>query len=116
MADFGGFYHEGSYARVGLPELPNEEFLSPEPEGKSREGCPVASKPPRRPKQEMFAAGCSWKGQSHLNVVDSKAKVNAYYFIEKISSPIVLIDVPRLYGADSSNVILHMDSASSLTS
>lgn len=28
----------------------------------------------------------------------------------------MLIDVPRLYGADAPNVILHMDSASSHTS
>ncbi|OQV23101.1 hypothetical protein BV898_03146 [Hypsibius exemplaris] len=50
---------------------------------------------------------------SHLYMVEPKAEVNAAYFIEKILIPMMLEDVPRLYGRDKKKVILHMDSARS---
>ncbi|OWA54890.1 hypothetical protein BV898_19282 [Hypsibius exemplaris] len=52
---------------------------------------------------------------TRLYVVEPKAKVNAAYFIEKILSPMMLVDVPKLYGRDAKKVILHMDSARSHT-
>jgi predicted XRE-type DNA-binding protein len=74
---------------------------------------PVASKSPSWPKQRMYAAGFGWRGQTRMYIVEAKAKVNAEYFIEHILSPMMLVDVPKLYGADANRVILHMDSARS---
>ena len=63
----------------------------------------------------MFAAGYSWRGPTRFYVVEDKAKVNAEYFLEHILKPMMLVDVPALYGADADKVILHMDSAPSHT-
>lgn len=47
--------------------------------------------------------------------MDSGSKVNAQYFIEHILTPMVEIDIPRLFGRDAGMVIPHMDSAPSHT-
>ncbi|OWA51152.1 hypothetical protein BV898_15646 [Hypsibius exemplaris] len=81
-----------------------------------RKNVPVFTKSPSHPQQRMYAAGFGWEGQSRLYVVEPKAKVNAAYFIEKILSPMMLVDVPKLYSKrEAKNVILHMDSARSHT-
>ena len=46
-----------------------------------------------------------------MYVVPEDSKVNAEVFIEQILSPMMLVDVPRIYGKDKDKVILHMDSA-----
>jgi hypothetical protein len=72
---------------------------------------PLASKAPSHPQQRMFAAGYGWRGQTRLFIVPAKAKVNADIFIKHILEPMMLVDVPRIYGKDKDRVILHMDSA-----
>ena len=59
----------------------------------------------------MFAAGFSWRGPTKLYLIDDDAKVNGEYILERILKPMMLEDVPRLYGADADKVVLHMDSA-----
>jgi hypothetical protein len=40
-----------------------------------------------------------------------RQKSNANIFVEYIQQPIMLVDVPKIYGNDKDRVILHMDSA-----
>ena len=77
--------------------------------------APLAVQKQSFPLQRMFAAGFSHRGPTRLYVVPKQAKVNADLFIELILKPMVLVDIPKLYGADAGRVILHMDSASSHT-
>ena len=65
--------------------------------------------------QRMFAAGFSYRGPTRLYVVPKDTKVNVDLFIKHILRPMMLVDVPKLFGADAGKVILHMDSVSSHT-
>ena len=80
-----------------------------------RDDPPFAVQSPGFPPKRMFAAGYSWRGPTRLYIVEDNAKINGEYFLEKILKPMMLEDVPRLYGADSGKVVLHMDSAPSHT-
>ena len=46
----------------------------------------------------MVALGICWEGQSKVYFVDPKAKINKEYFVEHILTPMVTVDIPRLYG------------------
>ena len=83
--------------------------------GERREDPPLTVQSPSHPQKRMFAAGYSWRGPTRFYVVEDKAKVNGEYFLEHILKPMMLVDVPALYGADADKVILHMDSAPSHT-
>ena len=80
-----------------------------------REKPPVEVQAPSHPCKRMFAAGFSWRGPTRLYIVENNAKVNGEYFLENILKPMLLDDLPRLYGKDAGKVILHMDSAPSHT-
>jgi hypothetical protein len=75
----------------------------------------LVSRAPNCPEQRMLANGYGCFGQTRLFVVPPKAKINAESFIEWILKPMMLEDVPRLYGANKDKVILHFDSARSHT-
>ena len=64
-----------------------------------------------RPIQVMVALGICWEGQSKVYFVDPEAKINKEYFVEHILTPMVTVDIPRLYGKRAKDVTLHMDSA-----
>ena len=63
----------------------------------------------------MFAAGYSWRGQTQLYCIPEKSKMNGELFIKQVLSLIVKEDIPRLYGSDAPEVVIHMDSATSHT-
>jgi hypothetical protein len=67
-------------------------------------------------KQRMFAAGFCWRRPTRLYFVPVKSKVNSALFIEHILAPMMLVDVPNLYGSDKDMVVLHFDSARTHTS
>ena len=81
-----------------------------------RKNPPLSVQEPAHVQKRMFAAGFSWRGPTRLYIVKGDAKINGQYFLEKILKPMMLFDIPRLYGADADKVILHMDSAPSHTS
>ena len=63
------------------------------------------------PKKIMVAIGICWNGTSRAYIVPQKSKVDSMYFIKNILTPMVENDIPRLYGHQSKDVWLHMDSA-----
>ena len=63
----------------------------------------------------MFAAGFTWRGQTNFYLVPEKTKMTGELFVEQVLAPMMLVDVPRLYGKDAKKVVLHMDSATSHT-
>jgi hypothetical protein len=89
-------------------------YQSKNPEERRSEE-PLVSRAPSFPEQRMFTAGYGWFGPTRHYVVPPKAKINAETFIEWILKPMMLEDVPRLYGANKDKVILHFDSARSHT-
>lgn len=64
----------------------------------------------------MVVAGYSDRGRQPLVRVPGKTKVNSAYFQQYVMDPLYDQHIPRLYGNDSSNVVIHMDKASSHTS
>lgn len=86
-------------------------FYEPKDPAEGSDDPPVACGSPSHPLQRMFAASYSWRGETQLYVVPKDAKVNSALFIEHILEPMMLVDVPRLYGVDADKVALHMDSA-----
>ncbi|KAJ9597789.1 hypothetical protein L9F63_011397 [Diploptera punctata] len=63
----------------------------------------------------MVVAGFCARGKLRIHRVESKAKINEAYFQENVMDPIFDEDIPRLYGADTSKVWIHMDKALSHT-
>ena len=59
----------------------------------------------------MVAIGICWEGCSLVYIVPQKSKVNSAYFIKNILTPVVEVDIPRLYGHRAKDVWFHMDSA-----
>ena len=59
----------------------------------------------------MVAIGICWEGQSRPYFVEGKAKINKEYFLENVLQPMVVADMPRLYGDRANEVVLHMDAA-----
>ena len=76
---------------------------------------PVATSSSQFPRTVMFAAGFTWRGQTNFYLVPEKTKMTGELFIEQVLAPMMLVDVPRLYGKDAKKVVLHMDSATSHT-
>jgi hypothetical protein len=70
---------------------------------------------PSHPQQRTFATSYGWKGESCLFVIEPDTKVNAKYFIKHVLSPMMLEDVPRLYGANADKIVHHFDYARSHT-
>jgi len=67
----------------------------------------------RHPKKVMFAAGISARGKTGMYYVPPKVKVDRWFFIDHILTPIWEKDIPRLYPGEEHKVVLHFDSAPS---
>ena len=67
------------------------------------------------PKNVMFAAGFTHRGPTKFYHIPPKTKMTAELFVEKVLTPMLFEDVPRLYGKEAHKVVLHMDSAPSHT-
>ena len=76
---------------------------------------PVATSAPQFPRSIMYAAGFTWRGQTRFYHIPENSKMNAEVFIHQVLRPMMLEDVPKLYGKDARKVVLHMDSATSHT-
>ncbi|XP_074596398.1 uncharacterized protein LOC141851556 [Brevipalpus obovatus] len=59
----------------------------------------------------MVWAGISWKGQTKLRFIESGAKIDSKYYIEKVLKPFIKEDLPKLY--PDNDGILQQDSAPS---
>ena len=67
------------------------------------------------PKKFMFTAGICARGETAMYIVPEKTKVNRWYFIKYVLTPLVKYDIPRLYPGEEKKVVLHFDSATSHT-
>lgn len=63
----------------------------------------------------MVVGAMSGRGTLPLIRVPHNVKINAKYYIEKVLKPLLEIEVPKLYGEDTSKVFVHHDAASSHT-
>ena len=79
---------------------------------KTGEDPSLAVQFPSQLQKRMLAAGFSWRGPTQLYWIDDMPQSMGNFF-ELILERMMLEDVPRLYGADSDKMVLHMDSASS---
>ena len=77
--------------------------------------APLKSSAPQFPQQVMFVCGFTWRGQTRFYHIPLNSKMTAEVFIREVLSPIMLVDLPKLYGKKAHKVVLHMDSATSHT-
>lgn len=66
---------------------------------------------PKQPQGVMFVAGISSRGPTVMHCVPTKAKVNVDSYTNKVLKSLFEIDIHRLFGKDSKNVIVHQESA-----
>jgi hypothetical protein len=66
-------------------------------------------------KKFMVVGGLSGRGVLPLIRVPPKVKVSAQWYIDFVLIPYLEVEVPKLYGRDTSKVIVHHDAASSHT-
>ena len=52
----------------------------------------------------MYAAGFTWRGQTRFYHIPENSKMNAEVFIHQVLRPMMLKDVPKLYGKDAKKV------------
>lgn len=65
----------------------------------------------KHPAGVMFVAGISSRGPTGIYFVPPRTKINAQSYIDLFLKPLFKKDVPRLFGKDAKNVVLHQDSA-----
>ena len=63
----------------------------------------------------MVVGAISGRGVLPLIKVPQKVKINAAYYIDFFLKPLLEVHMPKLYGKDTSKVVIHHDAASSHT-
>jgi len=61
----------------------------------------------------MVVGAMSGKGVLPLRRVPQNVKINSHYYIEEVLKPWLEVEIPKLYGNDTKNVVVHHDQASS---
>ena len=92
------------------------EFFYTEKETSERlREAPLKSSAPQFPQQVMFACGFTWRGLTRFYHIPLNSKMTAEVFIQQVLAPMMLVDLPKLYGKEAHKVVLHIDSATSHT-
>ena len=63
----------------------------------------------------MFACGLTWRGPTRFYHIPLNSKMTADVFMQQMLAPMMLVDLPKLYGKEAHKIVLRMDSATSHT-